>query len=171
MLDYAIKLPQAARLAGVNSVNGPIQIDGVTGDIEAATVNGEMLIRNAARNLKLSTVNGHVRAVLGDGQSVALDAVNGRIELGVPRDADANFSVSTVNGSIASEFPGLRAAREFPVDNNLKGNLGNGDGRVKISAVNGIVRILKITAVSQSTPTTNSMPGLEKPPEPAALQK
>jgi hypothetical protein len=170
-VDYVIKLPQGARLAGVNSVNGPIQIEGVTGSIEAATVNGEMEIQNAAQNLKLSTVNGHIRAdlaILGAGQSVSLDAVNGRIELGVPRDADANFSASTVNGSISSEFPELRAASEFPVGNHLKGNLGNGDGRVKISAVNGIVKFLKNPAASQTPDNTNSIPVLEKPLEPAA---
>jgi len=170
-VDYVIKLPQGARLAGVNSVNGPIQIERVAGSIEAATVNGEMEIQNAAQNLKLSTVNGHIRAdlaVLGAGQSVSIDAVNGRIELGVPRDANANFSASTVNGSISSEFPELRAASEFPVGNQLKGNLGNGDGRVKISAVNGIVKFLKNPAASQTPDNTNSIPVLEKPLEPAA---
>ena len=169
-VDYVIKLPQGARLAGVNSVNGPIQIAGVTGSIEAGTVNGEMVIQNAAQNLKLSTVNGHIRAdlaILGAGQSVSLDAVNGRIELGVPRDADANFSVSTVNGSISSEFPELRAANEFPLGNQLKGNLGNGDGRVKISTVNGIVKFLKNPAASPTPDHTNSIPVLEKPLEPA----
>jgi RNA polymerase sigma-70 factor (ECF subfamily) len=44
-------------------------------------------IKDAARNLKLSTVNGRITAdmiLLGGGQSVSLDAVNGEVELAVP---------------------------------------------------------------------------------------
>jgi hypothetical protein len=79
------------------------------------------------------------------------------MDLGVPENADANFSVTTVNGSITSEFPELQAKREFPVGNNLKGRLGNGSGHVEISAVNAAIRFLKITALSQSTNTALSI--------------
>jgi hypothetical protein len=165
-VDYTIQVPQHARLAGISSVNGRIVIDGVAGNIAASTVNGEMQIKNAARNLKLDTVNGTITAdlsSLGGGQSVSLDAVNGEIELSVPDDADAKFSVDTVNGSISSEFPALKVKKEFPIGNNLKGSLGHGEANVKISAVNGTVKILKsqlakpaLTNLPQSTPLVYS---------------
>jgi len=145
-VDYIVQVPQQARLAGVSCVNGHIKIDGMAGDITSSTVNGQMEIKNAAHNLKLNTVNGSIRAdmdVLGRGQSVKLDAVNGEISLAVPENADATFSVTTVNGNISSEFPSLRAKKEWPVGNNLNGTLGNGDGSVKINAVNGTIRFLK----------------------------
>jgi predicted Ser/Thr protein kinase/predicted membrane protein len=145
-VDYTIQVPQRARLADISSVNGRIVIDSVSGDITASTVSGDMQIKDAARNLKLSTVNGSITAdmiLLGGRQSVSLDAVNGQVELVLPEDADANFSVSTVNGSITSEFPSLKAKKEFPVGNNLKGRLGHGSATVKASAVNGGIKILK----------------------------
>jgi tRNA A-37 threonylcarbamoyl transferase component Bud32/TM2 domain-containing membrane protein YozV len=150
-VDYTVQVPQQAQLAGVSSVNGRIKIDGVAGDINASTVNGEMQIKNAAHDLKLNTVNGTITAdmdSLGSGQTVKLDAVNGEISLGVPANADANFSVTTVNGSISSEFPSLQAKKEWPVGNNLKGSLGNGDGSVKVNAVNGTIKFLKNRAPS-----------------------
>ncbi|MGD1018713.1 MAG: protein kinase [Verrucomicrobiia bacterium] len=155
-VDYTIQVPRGARLANISSVSGHIVIDGVAGDIDGSTVNGETEIKDAARNLKLATVNGRITAnmiSLGGGQSVSLEAVNGEIELTLPDNADASLSVSTVNGSIASEFPSLTAEKEFPVGNNLKGSLGNGGATVKIAAVNGTVRIAKNQAVKQTATT------------------
>jgi len=150
-VDYTVQVPQHARLADVSSVNGTIQIDGVAGDIFASTVNGDTNIKNAAHNLKLSTVNGTISAdmdALGSGQSVSLDTVNGEIALGVPDNADAEFSVNTVNGGITSGFPALQAKREFPLGNNLKGSVGRGDANVKVNTVNGAIKILKIQTAS-----------------------
>ncbi len=151
-VDYTIQVPQHARLADISSVNGRIVIDRVAGDIAASTINGKMQIKNAVRNLKLNTVNGGITAdmnALGGGQSVSLNAVNGEIELALPDDADAKFSVSTLNGSITSEFPSLKVKKEFPVSKNLKGSLGHGGATVKINTVNGGVKILKRPTADQ----------------------
>src|ERR1035437_9000820 len=151
-VDYTIQVPQHARLADISSVNGRIVIDRVAGDIAASPVNGKMQIKNAVRNLKLTTVNGGITAdmsALGGGQSVSLNAVNGEIELALPDDADAKFSVRTLNGSITSEFPSLKVKKEFPVSKNLKGSLGHGGATVKINTVNGGVKILKRPTADQ----------------------
>ncbi len=160
-VDYTIQVPQHAQLANVSSVNGHIKIDGVTGSITTSTVNGETQIKNAAQNLKLSTVNGTITAdmdALGSGQSVSLDAVNGEITLAVPEDADANFSVTTMNGSISSEFPALPVKKKFPVGNDLHGSLGNGSANVKVDTVNGTVQFLKSTAAKPTG--TNAVPSI-----------
>jgi hypothetical protein len=155
-VDYIIQVPQHSRLADISSVNGRIVIDGVSGDIVASTVNGETQIKDAASNLKLSTVNGRIAAEmisLSARQSVSLAAVNGEVELALPDHADASMSVGTVNGSITSEFPSLKVEKEFPVGNNLKGSLGNGGATVKITAVNGTIKILKNGAAKQTAST------------------
>jgi TM2 domain-containing membrane protein YozV/predicted Ser/Thr protein kinase len=174
-VDYVIQAPEHATLADISSVNGHLAIDGVAGDITASTVNGEMQIKGAARDLKLSTVNGQVAAdmiSLGNRQTVSFDAVNGEFELTVPEDSDAHFSVDTVNGDITSEFPPLKAKKEFPVGYNLNGELGKGSATVKVSAVNGVIKILKGHPAGQppghtlaEAPATNvlALPTDEKP--------
>ena len=129
---------------------------GVAGDINGSTVNGETEIQDAARNLKLATVNGRITAnrSLGGGQSVSLEAVNGEMRSALPDNADAGLSVSTVNGSISSEFPSLKVEKEFPLGNSLKGSLGNGGATVKVTAVNGTVKILKNQAAKQTATAT-----------------
>jgi hypothetical protein len=71
------------------------------------------------------------------------------VELAVPDDADANFSVSTVNGGISSEFPSLKAEKKFPVGDNLNARLGNGSASVKANSVNGGIHIVKSQAAKQ----------------------
>ena len=140
IVDYAIQVPQNARLKNISSVNGRIVIDGVAGDIEASTVNGEVQTRGAAGNLKLFTVNGRIEAELaslGGSQTVSLGTVNGQIEAILPAGADAEVSASTVNGGMSSEFPSLIVKKEFPLGRHLKGTLGSGGARIKASTVNG----------------------------------
>jgi hypothetical protein len=158
-VDYTIQVPQHAQLPDVSSVNGVIAVDGVAGSITASTVNGETRIKNAAQSLKLSTVNGTIIAQMDSlqgSQSVSLDSVNGEMELTVPADADAAFTVTTVNGDISSDFPSLQAKHEFPVGNNLKGSLGHGSAAVKVNAVNGTVKFLKNPTAE--SPGTNAVP-------------
>ena len=143
-VDYTIQVPKRAHLDTIKNVNGRVEIEGVSGDIEATTVNGEIQTKNAAGDLKLSTVNGRILAELGllrGGQSVSLNTVNGRIEVTLPATANAEVSATVVNGGITSEFSSLTVKKNFPIGSNLKGTLGNGGARVKASAVNGSISI------------------------------
>jgi DUF4097 and DUF4098 domain-containing protein YvlB len=142
-VDYAIQVPQHARLKQISSVNGNIVIEGVSGDVEASTVNGRVQVQGAASSLKVSTVNGQVEtelASLGGSQSVSFNTVNGVIEATLPANADAEVTADTVNGGMSSEFPELVVKKDFPLSKHLKGRLGNGGATVKATTVNGSIR-------------------------------
>jgi len=159
--DFVVQVPVHARLEPVSSVNGRVVVAGVAGDINVSTVNGDIEISGAAANLKLHTVNGRIRAemaVLKGQQSVALDAVNGELELAVPEAADARFDVSTVNGSLTSEFASLQPATEFPRGNKLAASLGSGSASVKAHTVNGGIKILRRAAETTPPKSTNANP-------------
>jgi hypothetical protein len=146
VVDYAIQVPRHVRLGDISSVNGRVTIDGVRGDIQASTVNGAMQVEGAAGNLRLSTVNGRIAAELvslGRGQTVSINSDNGKIEVTLPANADAEVSASTVNGGMTSEFPALVVKKEFPLSRNLNGTLGNGGASVKASTVNGRINFRK----------------------------
>jgi serine/threonine protein kinase len=141
-VDYTVQVPSHARLDKIESVNGKITIAGVSGDITASTVNGQAAVQDAAGSLKLETVNGRITAAfgrLGQGQTASFDAVNGRIEVTLPVDADATVSATTVNGGISSDFPALEVKKEFPIGSHLNGTLGAGGAKVHAEAVNGSI--------------------------------
>jgi len=142
-VDYLVQVPQQARLDKIDSVNGDIVIDGVSGDTETSTVNGSVRVRGAADNLKVSTVNGRMDvelASLGSDQIVSLDSVNGAIRATLPAGASARVTADTLNGGLSSEFPALVVKNQFPVSKHLKGTLGNGSATVKANTVNGSIR-------------------------------
>jgi hypothetical protein len=145
-VDYLVEVPHQAHLDKVDSVNGNVVIDGVSGDTEASTVNGSARVRGAADNLKVSSVNGGIDvelASLHGSQYVSLDTVNGAIEATLPANADARVSADTLNGGIHTEFPRLVVKKEFPVSKHLKGTLGNGSATVKANSINGSIRFLR----------------------------
>ncbi len=148
-IDYLIHVPQNARLQSIQSVNGTVTVDGVSGDISTTTVNGETSIQDASANLKMATVNGRITAKLRSwdtGRSVFADAVNGELEIYLPTNASAQVSIKTVNGGISTDFSGLEAKDGLGDGHSLKGSLGSGSGTIKVTTVNGGVRLLKNSA-------------------------
>jgi predicted Ser/Thr protein kinase len=145
-IDYTIHVPQNARIETLESVNGPISIDGMVGDISISAVNGETTIHDASGNLKMTTVNGRISAELrslGDGRVVSADAVNGSVDISLPPDASARVAIQTLNGGIATDFSNLQAKTGLGIGHSLKGSLGKGSGAIKVTTVNGGVSLLK----------------------------
>ena len=86
--------------------------------------------------------------------------MNGGIKAALPASADVEVSADVVNGGISSEFPALTVKKDFPLGRHLRGQLGNGNARPKVSSVNGGVKILRgndsITPATTETGATNS---------------
>jgi hypothetical protein len=135
-VNYTITLPRAARVE-VETVNGPVHLDGVAGAVRAKAVNGPVEVVGAAGEVRASTVNGPVEAELigisPDGRT-RLSAVNGPVTLTLP-EATGEVEASTVNGRVACDFP-LQAART-QTRRHLEGRLGPGDARFELATVNG----------------------------------
>src|SRR5260370_15850562 len=77
-IDYTLTIPRKARLDSAELVNGSLEIDGVEGDVKAASVNGQLKARGLAGEGKVSTVNGGVEATitrLDDSKGVTLNSV------------------------------------------------------------------------------------------------
>ncbi|MEX2261628.1 MAG: DUF4097 family beta strand repeat-containing protein [Bryobacteraceae bacterium] len=142
-VEYTITAPRGASLEKIKLVNGAIEVEGVTGSVEASSVNGAVRARDLGGDAKLSTVNGGVEASfrsLAPARSVALNSVNGSLLLALPQEAGAQLSASTVHGTISSDFD-LATRRIGPVGANVEAVLGAGGARIEMKNVNGNVRI------------------------------
>jgi DUF4097 and DUF4098 domain-containing protein YvlB len=142
-VEYTLTVPRGARLDEIKLVNGPLDIEGVSGEVRASCVNGQMSAQGLHGRTELSSVNGHME-VHFDGLNnspVDLSSVNGSLELVLPSDAKAEIEASTVSGGIENDF-GLHANRHQYVGHSLDGELGGGGGaRIKLSNVNGRIEI------------------------------
>ncbi len=141
-VSYELKVPAGARLRSVETVNGSVEIKGVSGEVDAETVNGSIKVSGIRADAKLSTVNGRVEAQLDrldSDQRVSLESVNGQIEVYLPDGADVEIRAETVHGSLRNDF-GLPVEKGM-VGRDLRGRLGSGGGRLSLDTVNGSINI------------------------------
>lgn len=144
-VSYELTVPKGVDLDAIETVNGDVIIESVSGKVKAGTVNGSLKISGLAADVDLETVNGSVKAefdTLGEGQRVNAEAVNGRISITLPANASARIDAETVNGSIDADDFGLEPEKGF-VGRDLSGEIGGGAARISLDTVNGSIRISK----------------------------
>ncbi len=142
-VSYTITVPSSANLESVESVNGNVEISGVSGVVKASTVNGSIKASDLTGNARIETVNGSVAATFASlsGQQKAIcESVNGRLTINLPKDADTSVSAETINGGIDGSDFGLETNKGF-IGRDLKGDIGNGSARLSLSTVNGAIKI------------------------------
>lgn len=142
-VEYTLTVPRGARLGKVELINGPLDIDGLTGEVNLSCINGALTARHLKGIAKLSTINGKLQVTfdrLAQLQTVSLNSVNGNIELSLSSDVSARINASTVHGGITSDF-GFVVRRGDYTGRNLAGVLGEGGSPITLSNVNGSINI------------------------------
>ena len=150
--------------ARVSSGNGKVRISGVNGRVDASSGNGEVTVDNASGpvqarsgngDVTIGTVNGPVNASSGNGDiRVRMDKLsgsddmefssgNGRVEVVVPSDFSAEVEANSGNGRITTDFPITIRGKLSP--SRLRGTIGNGGGRLRMSTGNGSMEIRRAT--------------------------
>jgi hypothetical protein len=142
-VSYTISVPSGASLESIESVNGNLEISGVTGLVKAETVNGGIKASGLSSNAKIETVNGSVSATfasLSGAQKASCESVNGRVVVNLPSGSDASVSAETINGGIDGSDFGLETSKGF-IGRELEGDIGDGSARLALSTVNGAIKI------------------------------
>jgi DUF4097 and DUF4098 domain-containing protein YvlB len=139
-VKYHVTVPEGARLE-LETVNGAVEVEGVTGSVRARTTNGSLEVNSTASEVSLRTTNGGIRATVrsASAERLELESVNGSIRLDLPADVRGHFEAQTVNGGIDTDFPLEVSGKWGP--KHLSGELGTGGGRVTLRTVNGSVHI------------------------------
>jgi len=147
-VDYTLTVPKQTQLDKISTVNGGVEIENVRGDVEASSVNGNVMASGLAGGVALSTVNGSVNASFAEvKQAASLKSVNGGVTIALAPEANAEISANTLNGDISSDFP-LQVKKHFPIGQNLDGKIGEGGPTIKMSTVNGGIRLDRGKAVA-----------------------
>ena len=139
---YKVMLPEAARLE-VETKNGGVEVQGVSGPVHVSTVNGSVSVLDSAGRVEAVTVNGGIRAsfrAVRD-ESNSFSTTNGSVAVALPEDVSGAFEARTINGSIRTDFP--LTVRGNGGGKRLEGRLGEGKARFEMKTINGSVRIEK----------------------------
>jgi len=139
-VEYHVKVPPGVE-ARFTTINGGVEVHGLTGRVTAATTNGGVTARDVSGELDASTTNGGLDidlARMPEG-GVKLGCTNGGISVSLPRDAKATISASIVNGHID--------AGDLPIDQSehsrrrLEGRMNGGGPRLEMGGVNGGINL------------------------------
>jgi hypothetical protein len=125
------------------TTTGSVQVDGMAGGVTARVTNGTVQAWNVSGPLALSATNGNVRVTvdsLAPGDSVILTTTNGTVRAELPAGLQGAFDLSTVNGSVSSDFP-IPAATRGRASRHLEGQIGQSSRVVRLRAVNGTVTL------------------------------
>jgi DUF4097 and DUF4098 domain-containing protein YvlB len=158
-VEYTLSVPRGARLDSITLVNGALSIEGMTGEVKASSVNGHVAARGLSSRVRLSVVNGALEAAfnqLGAANDIELTSVNGPVTVTLPSDSNAELRANSVHGTIGNDF-GLPVRRGPYVGRDLAGTLGAGGASVKLSSVNGPVRIRRAADGRPLSPVTNHL--------------
>jgi DUF4097 and DUF4098 domain-containing protein YvlB len=128
------------------SVSGGLRLEDIGSEMELNTVTGDMTVRVAELSkARIRTTNGNLElraAKVTDDLRIDAEGINGDLRFRFPRTLDAEFDISTFNGDIDNCFgPKPHRTSEYGPGNALRFKEGNGDGRVRIKALNGTVEI------------------------------
>lgn len=142
-VQFTVRVPRNARV-DASTVNGELVIGGVNGNIEASTVNGDVEALSNAGRVRASTVNGSilVRTTVPESDDLEYSTVNGSVTLELPANTNADVHLSTVNGRISTDFPMTLDGSINP--RRIRATIGNGGPRLRVSTVNGSVRLRKL---------------------------
>lgn len=141
---FVVRVPDGVRV-DVATVNGGLEVSGVTTDVRANTVNGSIDAKSAGGPVRANTVNGSIRVSmgnLGNADNLEYETVNGSVTIELPANFGAQLELSTVNGRVTTDFPILVSGTMSP--RHLRGTVGNGNTRMRASTVNGSITLRKI---------------------------
>jgi hypothetical protein len=140
VVDYTITLPQELEVVVAN-VNGIIVIDSASNSVTVANVNGQITLDEIFGSTSVQLVNGQIQAEVtlpADGV-IGMSTVNGGIGLGIPQNTSAEFAAAVVNGTIT--ISDLILKNPTSTANSLTGTLGDGQGTISLSTVNGTISV------------------------------
>jgi len=146
-MDGAIEVTAGAPWARVKTATGNITLIGVRGDIAATTVSGTTDVRGGPyERARLESVTGDLRleGALDRGGSFDFESHSGAIELVLGDSVDADFDVTSFQGSIMN---GLTQATPNRAANAKRTTLvftaGRGGAQVMIRSFKGMVHLLR----------------------------
>jgi hypothetical protein len=139
-VNFTVRVPAGVRFAG-HTVNGKVDANNLSADVEARTVNGGINVSTKGL-ASAQTVNGSITVAMGRADwsdELEFKTVNGSIDISAPASLSAQVEAKTLNGEITTDFP-ITVQGTFS-RRRLSGTIGGGGRELHLETVNGSVQI------------------------------
>ncbi|HEX8475716.1 MAG TPA: DUF4097 family beta strand repeat-containing protein [Pyrinomonadaceae bacterium] len=163
-VNFQVQVPRSSRyrLGKLNTASGNIEVSGVNGEVHVSTASGDLLIKDVSGEVKAATASGTVRvrevagtvnasSASGDvdveitrlegTESMNFSSASGDINVKMPSNLDAEVEMSTVSGSVKTNFPIEVKREEHSGGASARGRVGSGSRLLRISSASGNVSL------------------------------
>ncbi|MEO7086046.1 MAG: DUF4097 family beta strand repeat-containing protein [Gemmatimonadaceae bacterium] len=142
-IDLEVSVPAAINLRA-SSVSGNVRVSGVQGDVDANSVSGNVnLDRLRAASIRANSVSGNIEVqadqLTGRGD-LSFHTVSGDVSLELPRNFDADITMSTVSGSMDSDYQMTMSTGRMS-RRSINARIGSGGRRLDLKTVSGDVKL------------------------------
>ena len=139
-IEYRVKVP-AGLVTSFRTENGPMRFENIEGRITLASTNGPIIGRGLSGAVDASTVNGGIEIGLTSvsGES-KLATVNGPATLIVSPEISADIEAAAINGGVFTQ-DGLPLTTSDRTNKRVTGRINDGGPRITVQTTNGGVRV------------------------------
>ena len=157
-----VDVVDGARTVSAESVSGSVHAAQINGNLRAEAVSGDLRVESVSGNLEASTVSGEIRLIGVQSKDVRTESVSGTItytgsieatgrygfeshsgdiNLNIPPNAGAQFSVETFSGGVSADFPITLPPGTKRREGHMEFTIGDGRARVTAQTFSGEIVI------------------------------
>lgn len=148
-VNFEVRVPANVNynFDSVASVSGGVEVTGVRGNIRAESVSGNVVLADVGGTVKASSVSGNLDAQItwiDSPGELRFSSVSGSVTVKAPIMLNADIDMSSVSGSLQTDFPIEVQKEQFGPGQHARGRLGSGASTLRVSTVSGKVTLTRI---------------------------
>ena len=146
-VSFVLSAPRHSDL-DIETVNGPVSITGINGQIRATTTNGPISLTELGGNVRARATNGPLSVVLAgsswQGEGLDAETVNGPVSVSVPDGYSAQLEAQTVHGPFRVDIPvTIQGELSGTRVRSINTPIGGGGAPIRVATTNGPLSIKK----------------------------
>jgi DUF4097 and DUF4098 domain-containing protein YvlB len=146
-VNFEVRVPSAIDydFDKINSVSGDLEIADVRGRLHLNSVSGDITATHITGTINANSVSGDVEADIVRAEGTAdmkFNSVSGDVSVTLPGNIGANLNLSTLSGSLTTNFPIQVQEKEFGPGRSASGTVGSrADFGLKMSTISGDISL------------------------------
>lgn len=147
-VDFEVQVPSTAEyeFSRLSSVSGNVRVSNVSGRLRAESVSGNVEVSGVNGLVSASSVSGNVTVDISknqDGGNMRFSSISGNVSVRAPADLDAAIEMSSLSGSLKTDFPIEIQERRYGPGRSAHGTLSSARQSLRITSVSGNVSLIR----------------------------